>query len=254
MATITFTALGLSGTDTVRQTAAAAFDKIHFPSGASITLTDTTTLTNPANSYYPIAVNASGKQINMMPMNLAGSPDLGSILTFDNSQASTDPVDLYLNDGSIPIYFGLLPSQNISIMPVQNVTTNGAFKIISISTVNSTFPTTASGAYTATQDVSVKYNYDKEGGVVTLNFPATIAATSVAAQISLDDLLPTYLRPSFTLTYPVSVQNNSAQVAGICTVDSSGSITFGNGVANGNFTGSGNGGFYGISFTYNIAI
>jgi hypothetical protein len=196
-------------------------------------------------------VSTSGKQVNLMPMDEDSSPSGGSIV-FHNSQSSNNTVDIYYNDGTSLIFSGLNPGQLIVLIPVPLGNANGLFIIQSVGELSGSIDTTASAIWASPVSVTIKYNYD--GYTATLGFTDTFATANNAAKIFIDTTLTSFLRPPIKTTFPISVQNNGVQGAGVCVIDTDGTIFIGNGTANGNFTASGTGGFYGFPVSYDVSL
>lgn len=99
-----------------------------------------------------------------------------------------------------------------------------------------------------------KVTFQLFNSVVYVSITGVSAAPASVANIisSNSGIIPSAFRPAANRTAPARVFDNAAPAYGTASVTSTGTITVGVGANQGNFTGSGNAGFFDISFSYNL--
>lgn len=110
------------------------------------------------------------------------------------------------------------------------------------------FAVSFGGAFVTPQNVDVEYT--KIDDVVTLHFPETISTAQADTLFTAADSIPEFLLPINSVNKVIIGEDNSAPLYIRAGVFLDGSISFGATAAFGDFTATGDCGFYGWSVTY----
>lgn len=184
---------------------------------------------------------ASGRVVR-----LSASSGGSTILRCNGIQPFADNNNLFLNaTGSGLISFG---AYNIRFpIAVGSGGTSSDFRHYETLTQN----TTCSGIWASSQSMTLRIT--RIGNLVTVTNETRVNATqNTASFITIAYTLPERFRPSASngLYFPILVNDGSPNSVGYFVVGSTGVMTIQDGVTYGNFSGSGNGGFWGFSVNY----